>query len=252
MKVNNYLHTTTSLYNNKNIFVAVFFSFFLEILQNVNSDGARTCHLESCLSRKGKRKCKGKKQHNFFRSHCGSHCYSFGRKLTPLSIIEINNILGAFARMKLIDRRTQHRTPLLELFFFFFFVSLIPSSAAYYGTKMLVATVTRTLSMYYRAYSNKNKVGQPPLGKRKQTTTRTAHKHTFPFTYTHTVAKCRHRRTTPYIPNKSKTSVFNIIPRLYKLSSPLSVVLQCPCMFPFSVMFSFWRREGGQCSGKFG
>lgn len=60
MKVNSYLHSTTSLYNNEYFFVVAVFFFFLEILQDLNSDGARTCYLESCVSRKEKKNVRTK------------------------------------------------------------------------------------------------------------------------------------------------------------------------------------------------
>lgn len=147
---------------------------FLEMLQNSASEGARafSCHLSTCLTKKKneKRQPRGKGGGRLFWSHLCSHYPTFSLKL-PLTIRISNNVV--FMSPSYIDSYIHtrcfcedevappaywvHRTPSSKLYL----CASILSLQAIDETRMPVATITRTLSIYAQAHSNKKQSRQP-------------------------------------------------------------------------------------------
>lgn len=237
------------------------------MLQNSASEGGRTfsCHLSTCLIKKKNEKrqprCKGGGR--LFWSHLCSHYPTFSLKL-PLAI-RISNIL-VFMSLSYIDSYVHtrclcedkvappaywvHRTPSSKLYL----CASILSLTAIDGTRMPVATITRTLSTYAQAHSNKNRVDSR-RGK-TENNSRLGIPHTrFPLhictQYQNVVA-----HTNPMHSRQTKAKPLCWIvphPTAVQQTPNVSVhLVGVPWHVLCSVKFRLWRREADQCSSKCG
>lgn len=237
------------------------------MLQNSASEGGRTfsCHLSTCLIKKKNEKrqprCKGGGR--LFWSHLCSHYPTFSLKL-PLAIRISNNLV--FMSLSYIDSYVHarcscedevappdywvHRTPSSKLYL----CASVLSLAAIDETRMPVATITRTLSTYAQAHSNKNRV-ESRRGKTENNSRLVYHTHASLYIYAHST-KMSSRTQILCIPDKRKQNkpLCWIVPHPTAVQTPnVSVhLVGVPWHVLCSVKFRFWRREADQCSSKCG